>query len=230
MPRKLYDTPSGGKSRHAQPDKERYQEIVTERNRRAIKLGAVPYKRKKRNKNGEGTGYDSIKEQIQDNCVIDPISGCWIWLKPLQNVGYGVIEVPRTAADGPGPVSVRDGLHKVTKTRTVHRVSYEEFVGPIPKGRVVAHTCDTTYCCNPDHLWLGTRKQNSEDMVRKGRAQHHGLGGNDSPEFLEQYFKVVQCPHCEKEGVRLGMLRWHFDNCKHKPVFIETATTIPEFA
>ena len=58
----------------------------------------------------------------------------------------------------------------------VHRFSYEHFVGPVPKGKLVCHTCDVRSCCNPDHLFPGTQADNMQDMVRKQR----GLVGEKS--------------------------------------------------
>lgn len=50
-----------------------------------------------------------------------------------------------------------------------HRVAYEHKNGPIPKGMVLMHLCDNPACCNPDHLTLGTQKDNIHDAVLKGR-------------------------------------------------------------
>jgi len=73
---------------------------------------------------------------------------CWEWKAKHQR--YGNIRV--------------DG--KVTRA---HRFSYSFFKGEIPKGINVCHKCDNTYCVNPDHLFLGTQKDNHDDMVAKGR-------------------------------------------------------------
>jgi hypothetical protein len=51
-----------------------------------------------------------------------------------------------------------------------HRASYELFVGPIPEGQDICHTCDFRACQNPDHLFPGSRKENMEDCKAKGRT------------------------------------------------------------
>jgi hypothetical protein len=53
----------------------------------------------------------------------------------------------------------------------LHRLAYELYVAPVPTGIRVLHTCDNTKCHNPDHLFLGTAKDNTQDMMKKGR--HH---------------------------------------------------------
>ena len=78
---------------------------------------------------------------------------CWVWPNGQTTGGYGVIWD-------------RDrGVSKLA-----HRVAYEMFIGPIPEGLCVCHTCDNPLCVNPDHLWLGTRLDNNADRGRKGRT------------------------------------------------------------
>lgn len=61
---------------------------------------------------------------------------------------------------------------------TPHRYAYEQEHGEIPEGLVVMHLCDNPKCYNVAHLTLGTPKENSEDMVRKGRqAKGSALSG-----------------------------------------------------
>lgn len=55
------------------------------------------------------------------------------------------------------------------KPSYAHRVAYAAKHGPIPEGMVVMHLCDNPACCNPDHLTLGTQKDNILDAVLKGR-------------------------------------------------------------
>lgn len=52
----------------------------------------------------------------------------------------------------------------------VHRFAFEHFSGMSAKGKVVHHTCDVRNCVNPDHLLLGTARDNSADMVARNRS------------------------------------------------------------
>jgi len=101
----------------------------------------------------------SLKQRIRRNIKKDE-NGCWIWQKGLSVDGYGKLSI--------------DG-----KKQSVHRIAYQEWIGPIPDGKEVCHTCDVRNCCNPKHLFVGTHKENIQDMHKKGRA--HPIGGDENP-------------------------------------------------
>lgn len=64
--------------------------------------------------------------------------------------------------NGYGTISVKN------KLKSVHRIMAAHAFGGIPEGLLVCHHCDVKPCCNPSHLFLGTHKDNAQDLVKKG--------------------------------------------------------------
>ncbi len=97
-------------------------------------------------------------EQIKAACEMIPEAGCWIWMGRTNKEGYGRIH--------PSP---RDKNPSIG----VHRLSYALANGldvlAIPRTLCVRHRCDTPICVNPDHLILGTWKENVHDAKNRGR-------------------------------------------------------------
>ena len=97
----------------------------------------------------------SLAQKLVDGSV--PDGECRLWCQLIDKQGYG-----RLWHNG--------------KLGSVHRMSYETFVGPIPDdptgshhGIEVCHHCDVRHCIEPMHLFLGTHQDNMTDGVRKGR-------------------------------------------------------------
>lgn len=83
---------------------------------------------------------------------------CLLWPGSVDRGGYGLINYER-------------------RTQKVHIVSYRVFVGPIPKGLQVQHSCNIRRCYEPTHLSVGTGKQNIEYAVSLGRMASGARNG-----------------------------------------------------
>ena len=97
------------------------------------------------------------------NAKLDKSGDCWLWTAGKYGRGYGHFYVGRTGTHGTAEYYRQHGM------KPAHRVAYELWVGPIPKGMVICHKCDNPPCCNPDHLFPGTYVENMQDCSRKGR-------------------------------------------------------------
>lgn len=98
--------------------------------------------------------YKSVEHSFFSK--IDQSKECWEWKASFLNNRYGAFY---------------DG----TRIVSAHRYSFELHNGEIPQGKVIMHSCDNTKCVNPDHLVLGTQKENIHDMIKKGRANYSGV-------------------------------------------------------
>lgn len=95
---------------------------------------------------------------------VEKTSSCWLWFGASDKHGYGRFLTGSRA----------DGTRKLTLS---HRHSWEAVNGAIPDGLNVLHRCDVPACVNPDHLFLGSQKDNVDDMVAKSRHSHGEANG-----------------------------------------------------
>lgn len=95
-----------------------------------------------------GTTEDRFFSKIDKNSE----NGCWIWTGSKVSNRYG-------------------GMLVGHKHMLAHRYSYELHKGKIENDLYVCHKCDNGFCVNPDHLFLGTQKDNMCDMIKKGRGR-----------------------------------------------------------
>ena len=103
-----------------------------------------------------------IKRRFLKRIVKKTTSGCWIFDSVKFKKGYGNFLLNR-------------------KQQIAHRVSWIIFRGAIPPKMSVCHRCDNPPCVNPNHLFIGTVKDNNRDCVKKGRWKNNGLIGENHP-------------------------------------------------
>lgn len=80
--------------------------------------------------------------------------GCWPWMASTKEKGYGQ-------------------TYFLGKNKRAHRLAYELHYGEPAGDKLVCHLCDNPPCCNPWHLTLATAKENTADMIGKGRANFY---------------------------------------------------------
>lgn len=111
---------------------------------------------------------------------------CWEWTGARDALGYG-----RLTVGG--------------QWRTAHRWSFELANGPIPDGMFVLHRCDRPACIRPEHLRLGTPRENTQDMHAKGRAALVGPAGERNSHSKLSAQQVIHI----RERFHLGELIVH---------------------
>lgn len=94
---------------------------------------------------------------------IGEINDCWNWKASCNKQGYGHVSF--------------GGKHMQS-----HRVAWELTNGSIESGMFLCHKCDNPKCVNPNHMFIGTPKDNMQDMITKGRkinaapkGEKHGM-------------------------------------------------------
>jgi HNH endonuclease len=97
----------------------------------------------------------TIAKRFAAKCAPKDENDCILWLGNRSNTGYGIISTDVRAAK--------------RHMAYAHRVAWSLSNGDIPPKMVICHRCDNRLCANVDHLFLGTYKQNTRDMVLKGR-------------------------------------------------------------
>lgn len=82
---------------------------------------------------------------FKKRCIVNIKTNCWEWQGYVNKQGYGTMSYHGTSG------------------KLVHRVVYKAIIGDIPDNLIIRHKCDNKKCCNPDHLEIGTQKDNAND-------------------------------------------------------------------
>lgn len=114
----------------------------------------------------------------RDKYIVKRDTQCWEWKGARTKAGYG-----RTKYKG--------------EAWMAHRLMYTLTNGSIPDGMVVMHQCDNPCCVNPEHLSVGTQKDNMADCKSKGRLGPRGRGNNIRPKETptERRVRMVLAAH-----------------------------------
>lgn len=100
--------------------------------------------------------------RFESKIEYEPNSGCWLWSA-----------CARRGANSPGHTH---GMFFYSgKSLFAHRFSYMLYIGSIPPGGQVNHTCHVPECVNPRHLYLGTQKDNMCDRKKAGNQPRGAL-------------------------------------------------------
>jgi hypothetical protein len=105
----------------------------------------------------------SVGEKLFARSKINDLTGCLEWTAGKDRSGYGRLWYNK-------------------QNSTAHTVAFQAWVGDIPEGMQVLHSCDNPGCIHPEHLWLGTHDDNMADKAKKHRYPPKGPDGR----FMEK--------------------------------------------
>jgi hypothetical protein len=131
---------------------------------------------------------------------VNKTNKCWLWTAGLRGkTGYGAFKLNRKVIDA-------------------HRLSYEIHIGKIPEKMYVCHTCDNRKCVNPNHLFLGSPKDNWQDGFDKGKIKL--LGGINTEKLKKHpsrgaYLRGCRCDECR--AINTMMMKKYREGLKNNP-------------
>lgn len=138
-------------------------------------------------------GKKQTLEEGYERFVIRNAEGCWGWKGCIpKNPGYG---------------QFRTCMKKVR----AHIASWQIHFGEIPEGIFVCHKCDNKVCSNPEHLFLGTSKDNSHDAISKGLLPTIGKkrDENHRTKIFSKHFKKIFYLH--ENGINQRDISYFFN-------------------
>ena len=143
--------------------------------------------------------YPRISVLNRWTAKVEKSNGCWIWRGAIGSHGYGHMLIEKTP---------------VHKADVAHRISWQLHRGDIPNGLQVLHKCDNRRCVNPDHLFLGTQKENIADCIAKNRFKYLRAKLTIS-QVLEIKRAIAVGETCESISKKYGVIGKSIRNIKN---------------
>lgn len=146
-------------------------------------------------------GPQAVRDWAFLHAIPVPHCGCWLWDGPTNNAGYGYIVDPRKPQN-------RCSARRVIVSRLVCEVT----TGPMPHDIDTRHRCDVPLCIHPDHVERGTRAQNNNDKIMRGRdrpsrGEHNGRAvvSAEVVRQLRSQFRPNTVGECGRYAAALGI-------------------------
>lgn len=127
------------------------------------------------------------EERLWSKVSIASRGSCLEWTGARSASGYGIFMINR-------------------KRVQTHRAAWMFTNGDIPKGKMVCHNCDNRLCCNPGHLFIGSAKDNTLDMIAKGRHKPFCTRGESHHKSKLREGEVLQIRMLHASGVSISMI------------------------
>ena len=131
--------------------------------------------------------------RFQKNIELDLLEGCWLWKGSVNRDCYGTFWY--------------EG-----KTRLSHRMSYEHWNGPIPKGLQLDHLCRNRNCVYPQHMEPVTFAENQRRGIQRNQYMDktHCVRGhefNEKNTYMKPNNGGRECRVCKNIRARMNKVK-----------------------
>lgn len=128
---------------------------------------------------------------------VSKTDGCWCWTGRTNHHGYGMVQMATGA-----------------QFKKAHRVMMEMITEtPLVAGQCVLHTCDNTSCVRPDHLYIGSMRDNTNDRDSRGRYHRWYAASHPRAKLTEDQVREIRLQHATGCGLKAIGARFGISSC-----------------